>query len=386
MIRVISILIAMLAAVVAADGVQYPSAAKHFSVRDNAVAYFQRVSSAVGTGTTTQLQRTLVRRYTGVGHVIDNDSVKMTRFPGGYLDRGGNAFYYLTDYQGNNIAVVDAAGSITPRTDYYPDGQPYLYSDKELTRADGRHVYTFPARTLLPSLPRWTTPDPLAEQTPWDSPYAYCAANPINRTDPTGLNPIYGTDGNLLGVTDSGLQGSPIFMKKDDFKFNMSYEEATALDLKRESLEDENAVRRFENSYINLCNRPDWDGYLTLDEADDWYQNGNGQPLYTDLKKIDLSFIFSLGDQYVGQVKTFNLLFDSASLNDGLVYGNITLKRYPNDCVRAFHDYYDFDIKPWGFSTFFRNIQTMIGQIVAGKGMRYEIRIYGTAKLKRITF
>ena len=196
MIRVISILIAMLAAVVAASGVQYPSGAKDFSVRDNAVAYFQRVSSAAGTCTSTQLQRTLVRRYTGAGHVIDNDSVQMTRLPGGYLSRGGNAFYYLTDYQGNNIAVVDAAGAITQRTDYYPygepwrypTGQPYLFSDKELTRADGRHAYTFPARTLLPSLPRWSTPDPLAEQTPWDSPYAYCAANPIANIDPTGLS------------------------------------------------------------------------------------------------------------------------------------------------------------------------------------------------------
>lgn len=33
-------------------------------------------------------------------YVIDNDSVQMTRFPGGYLSRGGNAYYYLTDYQG----------------------------------------------------------------------------------------------------------------------------------------------------------------------------------------------------------------------------------------------------------------------------------------------
>lgn len=104
---------------------------------------------------------------------------------------------YLTDYQGNNIAVVDAGGAIAQRTYYpygepwrYPDGQQYLYSDKELTRADGRHAYTFPARTLLPSLPRWSTPDPLAEQNPWDSPYAYCAANPINRTAPTGLRVI----------------------------------------------------------------------------------------------------------------------------------------------------------------------------------------------------
>lgn len=394
MTRLFSILIAMLAAVTAAAGVRLPSGAEQFGSLVNVVGYFQQVSSAAGTGTSTHLQRTAVRRYTGAGHIIDNDSVKMTRFPGGYLSRGGAAFYYLTDYQGNNIAVVDAAGAITQRTYYYPYGEPwryptgqqYLFSDKELTRADGRHAYTFPARTLLPNLPRWSTPDPLAEQTPWDSPYAYCAANPIANIDPTGLNPIYGTDGNLLGVTDSGLQGSPIFMNKDDFKFNMSYEEATALDLKRESLEDENAVRRFENSYINLCNRPDWDGYLTLDEANDWYHNGNGQPLYTDLKKIDLSFIFSLGDQYVDQEKTFNLLFDSASLNDGLVYGNITLKRYPNDCVRAFHDKYDFDIKPWRLSTFVRNIQTMIGRIVAGNGIPYEIRIYGTAKLKRKNF
>ena len=198
MIRVISILIAMLAAVVAAAGVQYPSGAKAFSVRDNAVAYFQRVSSAAGTGTSTQLQRSLVRRYTGAGHVIDNDSVQMTRFPGGYFSRGGSAYYYLTDYQGNNIAVVDAAGSITQRTDYYPygepwrypDGQPYLYSDKEITRADGRHAYTFPARTLLPSLPRWTTTDPHSESYYSVSPYSYCAANPIMAIDPFGCDSI----------------------------------------------------------------------------------------------------------------------------------------------------------------------------------------------------
>ena len=80
----------------------------------------------------------------------------------GYLDRGGNAFYYLTDFQGNNIAVVDAGGSITQRTYYYPygepwrypDGQPYLFSDKELTRADGRHAYTFPARLTLTPISR----------------------------------------------------------------------------------------------------------------------------------------------------------------------------------------------------------------------------------------
>ena len=110
------------------------------------------------------------------------------------FSRGGSAYYYLTDYQGNNIAVVDAGGGITQRTDYYPygepwrypDGQQYLYSDKELTRADGRHAYTFPARTLLPNFPRWSTPDPHSESYYSVSPYSYCAANPIMAIDPNG--------------------------------------------------------------------------------------------------------------------------------------------------------------------------------------------------------
>ena len=197
----------MLAAVVAADGVQYPSAAKHFSVRDNAVAYFQRVSSAAGTGTATHLQRTCVRRYTGAGHVIDNDSVQMTRFPGGYLSRGVNAFYYLTDYQGNNIAVVDAAGSIIQLTDYYPygepwrypDGQPYLYSDKELTRADGRHAYTFPARTYLPYLARFSIPDQSDSDYCSISNYSAFGCNPNLYIDPSGNDLV------LNGTNDSQL-------------------------------------------------------------------------------------------------------------------------------------------------------------------------------------
>ncbi|MGN0223219.1 MAG: RHS repeat-associated core domain-containing protein, partial [Muribaculaceae bacterium] len=73
----------------------------------------------------------------------------------------------------------------------YPDGQQYLYSDKELTRADGRHAYTFPARTLLPSLPRWTTPDPHSESYYSVSPYSYCAANPIMAIDPSGCDSIF---------------------------------------------------------------------------------------------------------------------------------------------------------------------------------------------------
>ncbi len=74
-------MIAMLAAAVTATaGLRLPSGAEQFGSLVNVVSYFQQVSSAAGTGTATHLQRTAVRRYTGAGHVIDNDSVQMTRF------------------------------------------------------------------------------------------------------------------------------------------------------------------------------------------------------------------------------------------------------------------------------------------------------------------
>lgn len=120
-----------------------------------------------------------------------------------------------------------------------------------------------------------------------------------------------------------------------------------------------------------------------MDEANEWYRTGGGQPLFTDLSQIDLSGINSTGEKFVGQVKRFNLLLHSNSITDGLVYGNITLKRYPNHQVRAYADKYNFEMHDprnplnWG-----RNVQTIIGSKVAGKGIPYEINIYGSKILK----
>lgn len=70
-------------------------------------------------------------------------------------------------------------------------------------------------------------------------------------------------------------------------------------------------------------------------------------------------------------------------MDDGLVYGNITLKRYPNNSVRAYADKYDFDMKSWKNPlNWSRNGETIIGEHVAGKGKPFEIIIYGSQKLK----
>jgi RHS repeat-associated protein len=64
---------------------------------------------------------------------------------------------------------------------------PYLYSGKEIDRMHGLNEYDFSARWQDPVVPGFTSHDPLAENTPWNSPYAYCGGDPVNRIDPTGM-------------------------------------------------------------------------------------------------------------------------------------------------------------------------------------------------------
>ena len=127
----------------------------------------------------------------------------------------------------------------------------------------------------------------------------------------------------------------------------------------------------------------DWDGYLTLEEANDWYRNGEGQPLYVSLDRIDLSGLVSLGEHFVnGRKKVISLFVASASLNDALVYGHLSLRRYPNHSVRSYSDTYNFEMKPWWNPlNWGRNVETIIGRRVAGQGSGYEINIYGSKQL-----
>ena len=134
----------------------------------------------------------------------------------------------------------------------------------------------------------------------------------------------------------------------------------------------------------SLPNRPDWDGYITLSEANDWYRNGNGQPLYADFSQIEMSRFRSLGDKYVGKRYTFNLLEIYGTTTDALVYGNLTFTRLPDNRVKAERDQYNFDMHPWkNVRNIARNIETIIGNIVAGRGKGYPIYFYGSQKLKR---
>lgn len=236
---------------------------------------------------------------------------------------------------------------------------------------------------------RWNL-DPVDK--PWQSRYHAFSNRPTTNIDPNGANdsPIYDQTGELLGTDDNGLTGEAIVMDKSLFKQGMSHEEA----LTKETTVDNacglscignEAKQKIDAHFEGLPSRPDYDGRLTLEEANEWYRTGNGQSLFVDLAKIDLSRIYSTGDGAVGQVKVFNLLLASKSLNDGLVYGQVTLKRYPADQVRAFADEYNFEMhNGWNPLNWPRNAEAKIGERVAGSGTGYDINIYGTQTLEPV--
>ena len=350
---------------------------------------------------------------------------------------GGTMHYTLKDHQGSLAAVVH--GNTVERLSYDPWGRrrnttDFGYANVSHTfdrgytlheHYDGFDLINMNGRLYDPILGRMLSPDIVIQDEQSSQAYnrySYCFNNPLRFTDPSGyvvresryyydwsstmylnlgdyknngsafntdlgegkFSPIYDVNGYFLGTDDEGIQGDAIIMRRENFKQGMSHEDALALATDLDANNKDAEIRLYSH-YSQLRNRPDWDGYLSLSEANEWYRNGNGQALYTDLSKIDLSGIASLGENYVGQEKVFNLLFNSNSLNDGLVYGKVTLKRYPNHSVKAYADMYDFDIKPWSNPlNWGRNLETIIGKQKAGEGISFEINIYGLKQLTPI--
>lgn len=107
--------------------------------------------------------------------------------------------YYRRDHLGSNVAVWDAtADSTVQRTIYYASGLPMRestgqevqtrkYNGKEYVEDHGFDVYDYGFRGYYATIGRFTSIDPLAEQTPWQSPYVYANNNFINNVDYWGL-------------------------------------------------------------------------------------------------------------------------------------------------------------------------------------------------------
>ena len=107
----------------------------------------------------------------------------------------GSTTYLHTDLIGSVRATSNAAGAVTSTTDYSPyGGSTHATGEKntpfgwagEYTDADtGRYVY-LRARYYDPATAQFLSRDPLEDLTA--APYAYTGGNPLQDTDPTGLD------------------------------------------------------------------------------------------------------------------------------------------------------------------------------------------------------
>ena len=191
---------------------------------------------------------------------------------------------------GSQYAAEPAVAPVATATSVASTSSPnrWLFSGKESQSILNASIpfLDFGARMYNPAIARWTAADPLSEKYYGISPYVYCIGDPIRNVDILGLRPIYSTDGYLLGTDDGGIQGEQIIMKRDNFEQGMRTEEALKYDLGVEGLEGEDAITCFNDSFNHLKDRPDWDGYITLKEANEWYRSGNGEPLFADINRI----------------------------------------------------------------------------------------------------
>ncbi|HEX8577644.1 MAG TPA: hypothetical protein VF677_15260, partial [Flavobacterium sp.] len=124
--------------------------------------------------------------------------------------------------------------------------------------------------------------------------------------------------------------------------------------------------------------RPDADGKITLEEANKWYREGNGQALTVDASKVDLNFL-DTSKMVEGKIYPIQTLTTS---KDGRVYGGIRVKYLGNNQVGIRPDTYNFEQHGSFFSSTFRNIANAIGRAYAGNGVPYKINFIGVNTIR----
>lgn len=124
-----------------------------------------------------------------------NNSVKARYLRGSGLlaqQIDGAVWYYTHNAHGDVIQRIPATGSATPKYEYdafgnqrnavATDPNPFRYCGEYFDLSSGE--YYLRARTYNPANGRFTSSDPARSGLNW---YTYCEANPVMRTDPSGL-------------------------------------------------------------------------------------------------------------------------------------------------------------------------------------------------------
>lgn len=165
---------------------------------------------------------------------IENDIVfGGTEFDGGrFFSTSYNGApdirFLVTDHLGSVRRVLDANLNLVEQNDYYPFGKRiddpekltadniYRYNGKESLEIFGIPYSDYGARLFDSNIGRWLQTDPLAQDYPNISPYAFCANNPIKYVDSDGrmIGDYYDVFGNF--ITNDGIDDDKIYISSQD--------------------------------------------------------------------------------------------------------------------------------------------------------------------------
>lgn len=135
---------------------------------------------------------------------------------GGMTDDG--VFYYHPDHLGSATWITSDRGQVVQYLHYMPFGE--LWESQQASEYNERFKFTgkerdsetgydyFGARYYLSLLGIWLSPDPLLDESPNISSYAFCGWNPINRLDPNGRDWVYQEDGSKYMWRDDIAENS----------------------------------------------------------------------------------------------------------------------------------------------------------------------------------
>lgn len=212
-----------------------------------------------------------------------------------------------------------------------------------------------------------------------------------------GGSPVYDEHGYFMGTDDGGLQGEAIVMKRDDFVQGMKHEEALSLATYLDE-NDKDAEIRLYYHFRELSNRPDWDGFITIEEGIDWaksHPNAASNPtpdntLYVDANLLDLGFLTMQNSGLkAGQDYRYVNLYDYVngkslrSINTTYALGNTKIKLLDNNGTISFQgDIYDWDYHK---NSPMRNFLIFLERKRTGLNDNHEfqVKIYGTTKINK---
>ena len=197
----------------------------------------------------------------------------------------------------------------------------YRYGGKEWS--DVTLSYDFGARNYLPSIPRWTTMDPLAERYYSISPYVYCAGNPVNLVDEEGKQWYSYTDDN--GDTQFVYsEGAMTEDEKQRYK-NLEYVGYTYYDQKT-------------NKYFSLFGQ-------SLEWNDSNGKVGLGQ-IYDKIDRLIITYATNYADSFTGISNKVRMYIPGMPLgeNRDFVYEGVTFTTIPVSGSMSGESLYDGNV------------------------------------------